>query len=439
VFPDLVKDIFPDYRKFYEDCRLVTHNTNMPFVGDFANYDEDISSNSNKLQKFKTQIYNKSNDFHSVYSSFYDDQVEFEDKENNKTNYIIGRQPDFSFYFTILLMDFAQMNGFEILIRNLSPEENATLDLINLTFYIVDKCCHLFHIDYIKQIGPKIQTNIFKFLNEMSLDQLRNIKKETLESILKVLRFLLSKNLDNKEMNSVLEKFSLNFSLRMIKTDFFDKRKQAVTNLADIIRASKGNPEKRKEILAILEENQIFYVIFNRNSHHQIILLSKEILEILLQENKISDNEIETICAGIKTVGHIEEKLTILKLLNEVSLSLSEKHVNLILNLIYSANLQIQELHKEEIDLIYSLSTHYTQGPDNLIKCINFFVSWVLSSKETEGEKINNLINKIYEITAKYPKFKTDVINLCTQSLEKVCLIDYIFNCYFDFIVYLFT
>jgi len=309
-------------------------------------------------------------------------------------------------------MDFAKNGGFESMIDYLrlieNPDTSLDLNIVNVIFHAFDRSSFLFHKDYIKLLAPQLQQYIFKFLNDMSLDQLRNIKKETLESIQNVLKKFLEKVYEYDELNKVIENFNLNLSLRMIKTEFFDKRKQAVSNLVDIIKQSKDNPQKRAGIVKILEENQIFTTIFGKNSHHQIISMSKEILELLLKEKKITDNEIELICSGLKSGGNLEEKLIILKLLSDVSINLSRDHVALILNLIYSSQIQIQDMHKEEIDLIYSLSTHYTQGTETLNKCIKFFISCIQCSKELESEKINHTINKIYEITRQHYKQKNN-------------------------------
>jgi len=320
------------------------------------------------------------------------------------------------------MFDFAHLGGFENLINYLSPSENTQLDLnlISFIFYILDKCAFLFHKDYVKKLALDIQERIFKFLNEMSHDQLRNIRKDTLESINKVLKFFLGKNSSEEEVKKVLDEFSLNFSLRMIKTEFFDKRKQAVSYLTDIIQSNKNNTSQRSDLIRILEENQIFSTIFGKNAHHQIISMSKEILQLLLQENKVSDKDFETILANVKSGGNLEEKLTILRLLNEVSSSLSKNQVSHILNYIYSSKLHIQDMHKEEIDLIYSLSTHKSQEKETLDKCIIFFIGCIQSSKESDNEKINQTINKVYDITTNHTDFKQTVLNLCLESLEKV-------------------
>lgn len=74
----------------------------------------------------------------------------------------------------------------------------------------------------------------------------------------------------------------------------------------------------------------------------------------MIQEDKLSDGEMELIWASTKK-GDLEGKLTILKTLKEISKSLKQKHIKLLLNNIYSSN---GELIKEEIDVnIYLINS----------------------------------------------------------------------------------
>ena len=76
---------------------------------------------------------------------------------------------------------------------------------------------------------------------------------------------------------------------------------------------------------------------------------SKDLLEIMMQEDKLSDGEMELIWSATNR-GDLEGKLTILKTFKEISKSLKPKHIKLLLDNIYSAT--GQELINEEIDVI---------------------------------------------------------------------------------------
>jgi len=317
-----------------------------------------------------------------------------------------------------MLMQFAEMGGFDKMIDTLSNTNRPSPELVHFIFFVFSNCGATFHRDYVKQLGPQLQSKIFKYLNDLNQNELRNIKKDTLDIITKVLRFYLGLTLGSEERNRIIEEFSITFSLKMIKTNFLEKRIQAVKNLVDVIRSSKADKEKSAFLLKLIEDNKIFGEIFGTNSHFQLIFMSKELLEIMLQEDKLSEEEVEMIWAKTKK-GDLEGKLTILKILKDVSKSLSGKHVTSLLNNIYSSKSESHEFIDEEIDLIYELSIHQSQKEETVEKCIKFFTNSILSSK-SDSEKNNILINKIFDITKVFPSFKTSVVKMCTSSLEKV-------------------
>lgn len=311
------------------------------------------------------------------------------------------------------------MGAFEKMIDVLSSKSRPSPELIHLIFYIFSNCGGYLHRDFIKQLGPNLQIRIFNYLSEMSQNELRNIKKDTLDIITKVLKFYLGLTHGVEERNRIIEEFSIKFSLKMIKTTFLEKRIQAIKSLVTAIRSSKGNKEKSQELLKLIEENKIFSEIFGSQSHFQLVFMSKDLLTIMLEEDKISDEEIEMIWSKTKK-GDLEGKLTILKILKDISKSLQGKHVSALLANIYDSKSDSQEFIDEEVDLIYELSTHSTQSEDTVRRCLEFFTSNLLRSKSEQAEKNNFLINKIFNITKKYGVFKTSVVKMCCQSLEKV-------------------
>jgi hypothetical protein len=233
------------------------------------------------------------------------------------------------------------------MVRILASKDKPHGDIVCLCFNILSQSSSLFHKEYIRQIGEEMKNNVVSYLNDLTQNELRNIKKDTIDVILKVLKFYLNFTVGVEEKNKIIEKFSITFSTKMLKTSFLDKRIQAVKTLVDIIRTSKGDLNKSQMILKILEESQIFNEIYGPNSHIQLINKSKDLLEIMIQEDKLSDGEMELIWAATKK-GDLEGKLTILKTLKEISKSLKHKHIQLLLNNIYSSS---GELIKEEIDV----------------------------------------------------------------------------------------
>jgi len=432
LYADKFED-WKNFQKYWNDRSFSMDNMGRKYIGDAEGMDEWISFYSKRIQQFNTYISDPlSNNTKTVSDDFdpffMDDIIPFE--HEGKKNYIIGRGNNFSYYYALILKNFAEIGGFEKLAENMCKVK-LNGELIHTIYYIFSCAFSYLHKDYINLVAEKITQSAFAFIKDLNSTELRNIKKDTIEMIIKVLKIYLSVSKDPVEKNRIIENFSISSSLRMIKTTFLDKRIQAIKNLVDVIKSHKNDKEKTQEILKMIEENQLFYEIYGPNTHIQLINKSKELLEIMLQEDKMSNGELEIIWAATKK-GDLEGKLTILKTLKEISSSLRKKHIEILLDNAYSEKTSGEDLIIEEIELIYELSTNIKLDEDNMNaeeiqkfkytqveRCINYFTQSLLNSKSEEGSKINALIAKIYDITTLYPTFKRNVIDMCIDSLNK--------------------
>jgi hypothetical protein len=414
VYPHLL-ETWQEYKRFWPNKEINKDSQGNEYFGDIENIDEWIPSYSKRIQKFNTYICAETKESFESDNYFIDDLVKFEDDGGKKT-FIVGRNNTFSYFFVRMLNFFAELGGFEKMVNLLASTEKPSTDLIHLVFYVLGVSSNNFHKEYVKQIGNNLHENIFSYLNDMSQNELRNLKKETFDIITKVLKFYLGLTIGNEARNKILEKFSISFGIKMIKTTYLEKRITAIKTIIDVIKSCRGDSDKRAMVLKLIEDNQLFYEIYGPNSHIQLINKSKDLLEIMLKEDKLSDGEMEMIWSATKK-GDLEGKLTILRTLKEISKSLQPKHISVLLENIYGS--KTTELVDDEIDLIYELSTHKSQGEDVIERCIKFFTQCLLSSKNDEGERTQILINKIFEITKVNPSFKSSVINITIDCLEK--------------------
>lgn len=418
VYPEHFPE-WKNYTKFWPDKTKATDSNNRIFFGDQEGYDETIQAISKRIQRFGlfTGGVASKNISDSSENLCIDDFILFE-HDQGKT-YVVAKSSNFSFYFALLINNFAALGGFESLLNLLKKDseskEKLNAELLYYIFNFIASASLLFHKEYIKILAVIMKNNVIKYLNELSQNDLRNMKKETIELITKVLKYYLSFTLSQEERNEVVENFGLSFSLKMLKTSLLDKRISAVKTIVDLIKSAKNEPEKCAKVLEIIEEHKIFYEIYGSNSHIQLINKSKDLLEIMLQEDKLSSGEMEIIWNGTKK-GDLEGKLTILKTLKEISQSLKEKHIKMLLENIYQSEPQV--LINEEIDLIYDLATHHTQPKNELEKCIKFFLSGLFASKTDDAEKTGILVNKIFQITKMNKKLMEAVLNDLIENIE---------------------
>lgn len=448
----LYPENFPEwekYRNFWADSSLAPDKKNAIFIGDRESFDEILPYYSSRIQRLGTQDGKFSNeeiedtfcvddfviyDFEKTDNKKKGNKVELDNNDNGigeeikkkdeKGNnfdeysevlknyyikmkskldsfgksYVIAKSQSFSFYYALLISEFASNQSYEKMLNKLhkNNQEKPNPEVIYFIFLFIGFSSTILHKEYLKKLSNDMRENVINYLNELNEKDLRNIKKETIEIIQKVLQYYLSFSMCTAERNLIIENFSISFSLKMLKSSLLDKRISAVKNIVDIIKNAKEDKEKTEKLLDIIEEHKIFNEIFGANSHIQLINRSKNLLEIMLLEDKLSNEEMEIIWEATKK-GDSEGKLTILKLLKEISSYLKEKQIKMILTNIYITD--PENLIKEEIDLIYELATHNSQPKAEIEKVINYFLKGLFDGKiDDNEEKIKILIDKIIEI-----------------------------------------
>jgi hypothetical protein len=468
-----------NHRHFWDKAELTADCNNKIFFGDKENFDEKIpffSSRIDRLGTHEKKSKNSNND-NSDESEAYciddlvvydlkaltdqnenenDNQEKAKDQINKNENlneeaeesdiakfknfiaktkaklnsygksYVIAKSMSYSLYYALLISEFASNKSYEKMLNLLhkTNAEKPNPELIYFIFLFFGFSSTILHKEFLIQLSFDMKENVISYLKDLSEKDLRNMKKETIEIIQKVLQYYLSFSMSVSERSSIIESFSISFSLKMLKSSLLDKRISAVKSIVDVINNAKNDKEKTAKLLEIIEQHKIFNEIFGPNSHIQLINRSKSLLEIMLSEDKLSNEELELIWEATKK-GDLEAKLTIMKLLEEISLNLKDKHVDILLKHVYLT--EPENLIKEEIDLVHELATHYTQPQDEIRKVIDFFLKGLFSGKIDENEeKIQMLIEKIFLILKNQRLFGIEK-NLFTEFVVNI-LVDNIRN-----------
>jgi hypothetical protein len=118
-----------------------------------------------------------------------------------------------------------------------------------MVFNILSQSSFLLHKEFIKSVAPVIKEKIFNYLNEMTQNELRSIRKDTLELIMKVLKLYLGLTMEREEREEKLNQFTIMFAVKMLKSTFLDKRIAAIKQLTDNIKISKNDQVKAKAIV----------------------------------------------------------------------------------------------------------------------------------------------------------------------------------------------
>ena len=401
------------------------------YIGDKENFDEYLSNHSKRISKL-------TGGENTTESTYLDDMIKFKRDENsdpsqykypefesNPYNYVIGRSYAFSYFYGRILNFFCKNQGYEKIIGFFNAKEKNYIlnqDLAQTSLIIIGSSSGLLHRDYIKDyLLQSLLTNTTDYLSNLSQAELRNVKKDTIDMMLKILRYYL--NFTNfPERVEILEKFNIGFSIKMLKTSILDKRISAIKTLVDIIRSKSNSTDDNKElILKIISENKVFNEIYGVNSHIQLINKSKDLLEILAVENRLSQNELEMIWAATKK-GDLEGKMTIVKILREISRFLTSDNLKILINKIYAD--EAHELGKDELLLLFDLVLCFAAideevNFEEIKKLLMYFFNGLWYLKNDDKEKFNLLIKKILELTKKYDECRNFTIGYCLDNIKK--------------------
>lgn len=433
----LYVDSYPEWKKYCSYWSagdfIRTDSLGRKFIGDVEHMDEDIPFYSKRIQKLGTKTstnyqqkqqspnrtYFNGNRFYSNRNDFLEEEhlqlpmdkyIPYKDLTTNKKNYIIGNLENFSYYYALLLEQFAKEGGYEEIIKTL--QNKPTSDEMFNIFSILRASLGYLHKDFFVEYGEIIDKSVFEFINELPANDMRNLKKDLIDLIIKVLSLI--RKITNQS-GGKLSELAIAISLKMIKTSIFDKRLQGVKSLNDYIKSNRDKEEVLSSIIKLIKENDIINEIFGPNSHSQIVSKANDIIELLLQKDELTEDEIKLILSGTQK-GDLEGKLTILNLIKELSINFKPKHIQIILNNIY--NQSTFDLNLTEIDLVYDLSMK-GDNEENIQKCITFFTNCLLHYKSLEDEKTDQIIAKLINITNKGDKYVQNVIGMCVDCLKQ--------------------
>lgn len=405
------------FTKFWPNKHLSRNINGREYLGDVENMDEWIGYYSKRIQVLNSKTSMTSgSEKNSIGSDCYfvDDLIPF----NNK-NHVIARQGIFSYYFVQLLSEFAKIDGFTIIINKLKSKE-INFEVLQLIFYILSSAFPHLHRDYIILLSKELEENTLNLLRNISDKDLRMVKKETTDLMLVVLRNYLKVSKGSDESNSVIDNFNLSFALRLLKTNFLDKRIAAVKTIADHLHSVKYSAKSTEYALKHIESNNIFNEIFGSNSHIQLVKISRDLVEILLEHGKLKEDEVSLIWNATKK-GDLEGKLSVLDILSKVHDLLTSKQINALLENIFSQD--SHEILIQEVDLIYKLSIKsYNSGEEgSLSKCFDYLLNILISNQEKfeeEKEKVEYVVKSLILITKKNPSFKSQIINFSLESFD---------------------
>ena len=398
-----------DYKKFWPEENIQKDENGNDYLGNGDNYSEIIPFYSQRLFKKGSRLTTE------IIENFEDEQIEndiddiISEKDVNGNDVItVARNLYYAYYFNSVLNYFGNIHGFDNMINYINNNENKNLskeqqtirnEIISLIFKIFTNYKNFFY----KPLYKKFSAKLINYIKNLSNNELRYLTKETTIQLNEILKY---SNEMNNEKNSEIE---TEFSIKLLKTDFLDKRTSSIIYLTDLIKSKKTKNENVKKLIKILKENKIIEEIYGEKSHIQLVSKSKEIVELLLINDELDENELNLIM-NATNVGDLDQKNCIIKILleivNDKNNKINEKIIETLLNY-FNLEKENKNLNNEIIELYFNLISKIS----NEEKCFeNLKNSLKFLNKFNDNSMKLIIIEYLFKFLKKKPEFKKQII-----------------------------
>lgn len=247
---------------------------------------------------------------------------------------------------------FQQLEGFSHLRRALKcivpSEGNLTLplDLIPLFTSPYKNCVTIINPEYAREMCEELQSIIIGRLENMTDEEMKDIDKNTTNSILGELREFLCIGLDHDSVDEKLESIKLSMALRFLRSTNMKKRLNGINEIKSIIEMTASSMRKgwhedespsrarwlKPEYLCRwIQDNHLVEYLLGDSSHVEVIKRSTTVLKFLSHYKQLTKDHLELLWK-----------------------SQEDKHEATVLG-VYEAIIDISnDLDKDALDFIYS-------------------------------------------------------------------------------------
>lgn len=277
----------------------------------------------------------------------------------------------------------------------------------------------MYHRDFAAKFIPDIKDAVQSAILNAPEASIRNVRKEKIEGIVSRLNDLLKRVYTYEQRELEIEHLNLDIVLTCLKSNILERRIQGIKSLAETLKNLKYSKTNEQAfatyMLEWLEKHKIIEMIFDpKNYHVQIIQRSKEILKILIVEDKLSKEQLDLFWRA--TEFDDETRREIYNIIEETSTPMQSHHVMQFLNKFLESSDAI--ITPEAISCISEMGK-YSRGSPEQSKSIADLL-WRFSTGQTKYLEISSIaITKFCELMKKfkYSEAKPYFIN-CLDNLR---------------------
>ena len=427
--PKNPNDSFSNYSSFWEDNIVKLDENNEEFIGDNKDFDIELYHFSNRIQEFysyseiqKISIDEKEESIIANLKeelikniekqeddSLYDDYNVFEKYYEN--NIIKGKSENFSFYYALLLKKIAEGKGFfrylELLKRKPNNEELLTIFtiLLNSFDYIIP-----YYFEENKEI---FKNSFFEYINNLNDEEIENLSDKFIE----ISSNFLKKVYSNINEENIEEKITLNISSKFIKSTSFEYRFKGIESLNNYLNSNNINGEV-ESIINFIKNNNIINEIFLSENDSKIILKSYRIIKILLENQKLNEEE-RKIILGYAQIDDFEANSAFLELMTKLIDDFDNNFLGCLMDDLLSnkkGKYNDSDNDNQEIDLVFKISS--VEISTDIKNKITEYLCQSLFCLNNYKIDHNLCFKKLCELMKKDEIYIKKVLDICENNLK---------------------
>lgn len=279
---------------------------------------------------------------------------------------------------------------------------------------VLSRAGNLFAKPYAQTMVPQLKEGIFDTVLALSDIELRDLSKEVLEEIVKVVSSLLRRVEPTETTRATVEFFNLAAAYRRFQSSVVERRINGLTALAEIVARVRYHTHYRTAItppqmLVYLAENKVLETCFGKGSHPELMKRSLDIFRFIAQEQKLEKRHLDLIWDAIRNAMRRQEDATLailFKLLDDIAYQFDLDHLLYLFDRM--AEIPCEEYVSPTLDLIKELgrmSYKAGSGPNSGIiaeRSLELLWRCVLDESKTPPDVQTNARIKLEEMVADY-------------------------------------
>ena len=390
----VVKQVYEDQNEFGEKLLKVKIEELEKF-----NNEEELRNTITNVLSPKLGQYKKFSERNTEFDD-YEDILYLETQKEKKyaiMRTIAGHQGG-SIYIVKYMNIFGENGGFDFILNVLENKEEVPQEVLGALIQLIQSCSKNLVKPFIDEHGIKILMNIKKYLLVNLRENLRDLNKNNITTVLNAVSSLADRVYSIKKSKKLTLQLEIDIALICIKSKFLEKQFYGA-KLFNVLESKIKDYDcemSKEEFAEILKKEKVFEIIIK--GHHSLISKGNGVLKILFSQSCVNKSQLDLLWSQI-CKADFETHTALLTVIKEILWDFSKEEIIFFINKMIENSEDI--ITQELFDLLFSLKK----------------VGWNRYSEFAVVEKVNKVLWGILQNNKK--EIKKDLIDAVMKNFIK--------------------